>query len=70
MAKNIPLPIAEVKNQGTNELRAEEGKARQAMGNAVEHLGKNVIGLRAAMLSEAIFLFVCFGYGCDFDTGS
>lgn len=70
MAKNIPLLIAEVKNQGTNELRAEEGKARQAMGNAVERLGKSAIGLRAAMLSEAIFPFVCFGYGCDFDIGS
>ena len=30
-------------------------------------LGKNVIGFRAAMLTEAIMPFVCFGYGCDFD---
>ena len=58
--------IGEVKNQGTNDLRAVEGKAKQAQGNAIERLGKNVIGFRAAMLTEAIFPFVCFGYGCDF----
>jgi type II restriction enzyme len=43
--------IAEVKNQGTNDARAAEGKLRQAMGNAIERLGKNVIGFRTAMLS-------------------
>ena len=61
-----PALIAEVKNQGTNDVRAQEGKAKQAKGNAVERLGKNVIGFRAAMLSESITPFVCFGYGCDF----
>jgi type II restriction enzyme len=61
-----PILIAEVKNQGTNDARAAEGKPRQAMGNAIERLGKNVIGLRTAMLSEDITPFVCFGYGCDF----
>ena len=62
-----PILIVEVKNQGTNDLRAAEGKARQAIGNAIERLGKNVIGFRTAMLSEGIMPFVCFGYGCDFD---
>jgi type II restriction enzyme len=65
-----PILIAEVKNQGTNDARTAEGKARQAMGNAIERLGKNVIGFRAAMLSESIMPFVCFGYGCDFAEGS
>lgn len=64
--EQFPILIAEVKNQGTNDLRAKEGLPRQARGNAIERLGKNVIGLRAAMRSEAIFPFVCFGYGCDF----
>jgi type II restriction enzyme len=58
--------IAEVKNQGTNDARAREGKPKQASGNAIERLGKNLIGLRAAMMSENIVPFVCFGYGCDF----
>ena len=65
-----PILIAEVKNQGTNDLRQMEGKKKQAQGNAVERLGKNVIGFRTYMLNEAIFPFVCFGDGCDFERGS
>jgi type II restriction enzyme len=61
-----PILITEKKNQGTNDLRVAEGKGKQAKGNAIERLGKNVIGFRAAMLNEAIFPFVCFGDGCDF----
>lgn len=65
-----PILIAEVKNQGTNDLRLAEGKAKQAKGNAIERLGKNVIGLRTALMRESIFPFVCFGYGCDFEETS
>jgi type II restriction enzyme len=61
-----PILIAEVKNQGTNDLRLKEGKPKQAQGNAIERLGKNVIGLRTYLLNENIFPFVTFGYGCDF----
>lgn len=67
---SYPILIAEVKNQGTNDLRVSEGLPRQAKGNAIERLGKNVIGLRAALMRESIFPFVCFGYGCDFEVGS
>lgn len=66
----FPILIAEVKNQGTNDLREAEGLRRQAKGNAIERLGKNVIGLRTALLRENIFPFVCFGYGIDFEEGS
>ena len=65
--KAYPILISEKKNQGTNDLRLREGKRRQAQGNAIERLGKNVIGLRVMFLHEAIFPFVCFGDGCDFD---
>lgn len=65
-----PILNTEVKNQGTNDLRLAEGKPRQAKGNAIERLEKNVIGFRAAMMSEAILPFVCFGYGCDFAVDS
>jgi type II restriction enzyme len=65
-----PILISEVKNQGTNDLRLAEGKKAQAMGNAIERLGKNVIGVRTAMLGEGIVPFVCFGYGVDFSDGS
>jgi type II restriction enzyme len=66
----FPILITEVKNQGTNDLRATEGKPKQAKGNAIERLGKNVIGFRTALLGEQIVPFVCFGYGCDFDDTS
>jgi type II restriction enzyme len=66
-ALTYPILISEVKNQGTNDLRASEGLPRQARGNAIERLGKNVIGLRTVLMRESIFPFVCFGYGCDFE---
>ncbi|HOK67519.1 MAG TPA: EcoRI family type II restriction endonuclease [Anaerohalosphaeraceae bacterium] len=65
-----PILIAEVKNQGTNDLRMQSGLPKQAKGNAIERLGKNLIGLRVALMRENIFPFVCFGYGCDFDSDS
>lgn len=65
-----PILITEVKNQGTNDLRELEGKPKQAKGNAIERLGKNVIGFRTALLKESIFPFVCFGDGCDFSENS
>ena len=64
--EKYPILITEVKNQGTNDLRLEEGKKKQAQGNAIERLGKNVIGFRTFLLTENIFPFVTFGYGCDF----
>lgn len=68
--RQFPILIAEKKNQGTNDIRKKEGKKKQAQGNAIERLGKNVIGFRASMIREAIFPFVCFGDGCDFMEGS
>jgi type II restriction enzyme len=64
--KKFPILISEKKNQGTTDLRELEGKPKQAKGNAIERLGKNVIGLRAMLADESIFPFVCFGDGCDF----
>lgn len=64
---DYPILISEVKHQGTNDKRQNEGLKKQAQGNAVERLGKNVIGFRTWMLNENIFPFVCFGYGWDFN---
>lgn len=58
--------ISEIKKQGTNKQREAEGKPRQAQGNAIERLGKNLTGIRAMMNHERITPFVCFGWGCDF----
>lgn len=68
--EKYPLLISEVKNQGTNDKRKTAGLKKQPKGNAIERLGKNVIGLRAYMSGEDIFPFVCFGDGCDFEAGS
>jgi len=68
--EQYPILITEVKNQGTNDRRKTEGKPKQARGNAIERLGKNVVGLRTFLLKESIFPFVCFGCGCDFDDSS
>ncbi len=58
--------ISEVKRQGTNDARQAEGKPSQAQGNAVERLGKNLTGIKAALNHERVTPFVCFGWGCDF----
>jgi type II restriction enzyme len=61
-----PLLISEIKVQGTNKKRLKEGKKKQATGNAIERLGKNLTGIKAMMNHEKITPFVCFGQGCDF----
>lgn len=61
-----PLLISEIKRQGTNNQRVEEGMQKQATGNAIERLGKNLTGIKAMMNHEKITPFVCFGWGCDF----
>lgn len=59
--------VSEVKKQGTNKARMKEGLPKQAQGNAIERLGKNLIGIRAAMNHEPLTPFVCFGWGSDFE---
>lgn len=68
--EKFPLVIAEIKRQGTNKERIAEGKSKQATGNAIERLGKNLIGIRTMMNYEEITPFVCFGWGCDFALNS
>ena len=58
--------VAEVKRQGTNDKRATEGLPKQAKGNAIERLGKNLTGVRAIFKKESMIPFVCFGSGHDF----
>ena len=68
--KQYPILIAEQKSQGTNNRVVQETGKRQARGNAIERLGKNLIGLRIWLKNEEIFPFVCFGSGCDFEEKS
>ena len=62
----LPVLISEAKRQGTNDKRAQEGLKKQALGNAIERLGKNLIGMRVWLSNEKIFPFVVFGEGIDF----
>jgi type II restriction enzyme len=62
--------VSEVKRQGTNDAREAEGMPKQAMGNAIERLGKNLIGIRAIFKNEGVLPFICFGHGHDFQEGS
>ena len=67
--KRIALAV-EMKHQGTNKKRMAEGKKKQSRGNAIERLGKNLIGIRATLQYEPVTQFVCFGWGDDFADGS
>lgn len=61
-----PILISEVKRQGTNKQRMQKGFERQATGNAIERLGKNLTCIKTMMNHEKITPFVCFGWGDDF----
>ena len=67
--KRVVIAV-EMKHQGTNDKRIAEGLKKQAQGNAIERLGKNLIGIRATLQYEKVTPFVCFGWGVDFAEGS
>jgi len=67
--KRIVLAV-EIKKQGTNDQRIREGKGTQARGNAIERLGKNLIGIRSTLQYEKITPFISFGWGVDFNPKS
>lgn len=70
MDEKYPILISEMKRQGTNEERIKEGKGKQAIGNAIERLGKNLIGFKCLYENEDILPFVCFCWGCDVVDGT
>jgi type II restriction enzyme len=64
--KKYYILISEQKKQGTNDERIMEVKEKQATGNAIERLGKNVFAFETLFGDEDIFPFVVFIQGCDF----
>ena len=64
--KKYYILVGEQKTQGTNDKRLSEGKSKQALGNAVERLGKNYNCLDLMFSQESILPFVTFLQGCDF----
>ena len=69
-ADDIPVLVTEAKKQGTNNVRAKEGKKKQAMGNAIERAHKNYNELRNLFDPYPFFPYLVFAYGCDFEKGS
>jgi hypothetical protein len=68
--KKYPVLITEAKKQGTNDIRATEGKAKQGKGNAIERAYKNHKELELYCKNLPVFPYVIFAYGCDFEDGS
>jgi type II restriction enzyme len=68
--KKYPVLITEAKKQGTNDIRATEGKAKQGKGNAIERAYKNYKELELYCKNLPVFPYVIFAYGCDFEDGS
>lgn len=64
------IAVPEAKKQGTNDLRAEDGKENQAMGNAIERTSKNCMEINNYLIAENICPYIVFINGCDFAQGS
>jgi type II restriction enzyme len=68
--KKYPVLITEAKKQGTNDIRATEGKMRQGKGNAIERAYKNHKEIELYCRRFPVFPYVIFAHGCDFEDGS
>ena len=65
-----PILVSEAKQQGTNDIRQEEGKKKQSMGNAIERVTKNYLELKSLFTPYDYFPYHVFISGCDFRKGS
>lgn len=68
MDGKYPVLISEMKYQGSNQERMAQGKMKQAIGNAIERYGKNVMALQSMFNSYDFMSCVVFCWGCDFET--
>jgi len=69
MDNKYPVLITEMKKQGTNQERIAEGKKKQAVGNAIERYGKNLMAFHTFYQNTDILPVVAFCHGCDFLDG-
>ena len=60
------LLTSEMKHQGTNYARQLAGKSKQANGNAIERMHKNIDVVRAYMSNESVFPYIVYCWGEDF----
>ena len=64
-----PIYIGEIKKQGTNDRRFEEGKDKQAIGNAAcDRIPKNylIAGDFCYLCDKELFPYTVYLHGCDF----
>ena len=61
-----PLLFSEMKTQGTNKAREAVGEDTQAVGNAIERLGKLTMFNLNLFEYDSVAPFVAFCSGCDF----
>lgn len=64
------LGATEAKIQGTNDIRLEEGKCKQARGNAIERSTKNYLEICNFLSNENICPYLIFMNGCDLEDTS
>lgn len=60
MDNKYPILISEMKRQGTNDERKEEGKPKQPIGNAIERLGKILLVISVCLRKKLFFLLFAF----------
>jgi|TARA_B100000035_G_C20987166_1_gene548379 type II restriction enzyme len=68
--KVYPILISEAKKQGTNDKLLEEGKKKQAKGNAIERAVKNHSEISLYCRPYDYYPYVVFASGCDFEASS
>ena len=68
--KIYPILVSEAKKQGTNDKLVEEGKKKQAKGNAIERAVKNHSELKLFFKPFDFYPYVVFASGCDFEENS
>lgn len=61
------IGVFEEKVQGTNDKREQEGKKKQAQGNAIERAYKNIREIENFQINEDIMPYVIFASGCDLE---
>lgn len=70
LGKKYPILISEAKKQGTNDKLLEEGKKKQAKGNAIERAVKNHSEINLYFRPYDYYPYVVFASGCDFEASS
>ena len=68
--KIYPILVSEAKKQGTNDKLLNEGKKKQAKGNAIERAVKNHSELKLFFRPYDFYPYVIFASGCDFEKTS